>query len=70
MTLSLSLATFCRPNSLSAFYSLQHNVHTPSQMHYDEQMAVVVVYATAYYYQELPIKPETCEQAEVPQRLR
>jgi len=27
MTLSLSLATFFRPNSLFTFYSLQHQVH-------------------------------------------
>jgi len=42
MTLSLSLATFCRPNSLFAFYSLQHHVHIRHSRDYDEQKAVVV----------------------------
>ena len=31
MTISLILATFCRPSSLCAFCSLLHHVHTPSQ---------------------------------------
>jgi len=42
MTLSLSLATFCRPNSL-AFHFLQHHVHIRHRRDYDKQKAVVVV---------------------------
>jgi len=42
MTLSLSLATLCRPNSLFTFYSLQHHVHIRHMMDY-EQKAVVLV---------------------------
>jgi len=37
MTLSHSLATFCRPNSLLAFYSLQHHAYTRHRRDYDEQ---------------------------------
>jgi len=43
MTLSFSLAAFCRPNSLFTFYSLQHHVHIRHGRDYDEQKAVVVV---------------------------
>jgi len=43
ITLSLSLATFCRPNSLFAFYSLQHHAHIHHRRDYDEQKVVVVV---------------------------
>ena len=42
MTFSLSLTTFCRPNSLFALHSLQHYVHIPNRRDYDEQKAVVV----------------------------
>jgi len=43
MTLSLSLFTFCRPNSLFPFYSLQHHVLIRHRRNYGEQKAVVVV---------------------------
>ena len=43
MTLSLSLVTFCRPNSLFTFHSLQHHVHIHHRRDYDEQKAVAVV---------------------------
>ena len=43
MTLSLSLATFCRPNSFLAFDFLQHHVHIRHRRDYDKQKAVVVV---------------------------
>jgi len=43
MTLSLFLAAFFRPNSLFAFYSLQHHVHIRHRRDYDEQKAVVVI---------------------------
>jgi len=43
MTLSLPLATFCGPNSLFAFYSLQHHVHIRPRRDSDEEKAVVVV---------------------------
>ena len=42
MTLSLSLATFCRPNSSFAFDFLQHHVHIRYRRNYDSQKAVVV----------------------------
>jgi len=43
MMLSLSLVTFCRPNSLFAFSSLQHHVNIVHRRDYDEQKAVVMV---------------------------
>jgi len=43
MTLSLSFATFCRPNYLFAFSSLQHHVHIRHMRGYDEQKAAVLV---------------------------
>jgi len=43
MTLSLSLATFCRPNSSFAFKFLQHHVQIRHRRDYDEQKAVVVM---------------------------
>jgi len=43
MTLSLSLATFCRPNSYFSFYFLQHHVHIRHGRGYGEQKAVIVV---------------------------
>jgi len=42
MALSLSLATFCRPNSL-AFDFLHHHVHIRHRRDYDKQKTVVVV---------------------------
>jgi len=42
MTLSLSLAAFCRPNSF-AFDFLQHHVHIRYRRGYDKPKAVVVV---------------------------
>jgi len=42
MTLSLSLAKFCRRSSLFTFYSLQHHVHIRHRGNYVEQKAVVV----------------------------
>ena len=46
MTLSLSLATFCRPNSSFAFDFLQHHVHIRHRRDYDKQNAVAVSVAT------------------------
>jgi len=46
MTLSLSSATFCRPNSSFAFDFLQHHVHAHHRRDYDELKAVVVVWAS------------------------
>jgi len=43
LTLSLSFATFCGPNSPFAFGLLQHDVHTRHSRDYDKQKAVVVV---------------------------
>jgi len=43
MMLSLSLATFLWPSSLSALYSLQHHVHICHRRDYVEQKAVAVV---------------------------
>jgi len=43
MTLSFSLSTFCRPNYIFAFYSLQHHVHICHRRDYEKQKAVVVV---------------------------
>ena len=43
MTPNLSLATFCRPNSLFAFCSLRNHVHIRHRRDYYEQKAVVVV---------------------------
>ena len=43
MRLSLSFSTFCRPNSLFAFSSLQHHVHIRHRTDYDEQKAVAVM---------------------------
>ena len=37
MTLSLSLATFCRPNSSFAFNSLQHYGYIRHRTDYDKQ---------------------------------
>ena len=42
MTLSLSLATFCRPNSPFAIDFLQHHVHIHHKRDYDKQQAVVM----------------------------
>jgi len=39
MTLSLSLATFCRPNSSFAFDFLQRHVHIHHRGDYDKQKA-------------------------------
>jgi len=39
MTLSLSLASFCRQLSLFAFYLLQHHVNIRPNKDYDEQKA-------------------------------
>jgi len=36
MRLSLSLATFCQPNSLFALYSFQPHVHIHHRKDYDE----------------------------------
>jgi len=46
MTLSLSLATFCRPNSSLAFNFLQHHVHIRYRSDFDKQKAVVMVLAS------------------------
>jgi len=43
MTLSLSFATFCWPNCLFAFYSLQHHVRIRHRSDYVEQKTVLVV---------------------------
>jgi len=43
MTFSLSLATFCRPNSSFSFDFLHHHVHIHHRKDYDKQNAVVVV---------------------------
>jgi len=43
MTLSFSLATFCLPNSLFAFSSLQLHLNIVHRRDYDEQKAVVLV---------------------------
>jgi len=43
MTLCLSLAAFCRPNSSLAFDLLQHHVLIRHRMDYDKQKAIVVV---------------------------
>jgi len=43
MSLSLSLAKFCRPNSLLACCSLQHHMHINHRRNDDEQKAVVVL---------------------------
>jgi len=37
------LTTFCRPNTLFAFYSFQQHVQIRHKRDYDEQTAVVVV---------------------------
>jgi len=70
MTLSLSLATFFRPNSSFAFDSLQHHVHIRHRRDYDEEQAGVVVKASS---PGQPIKQEIHKYANVangPQRLR
>jgi len=41
--LSLSLATFCGPNSPFAFSLHQHDVHTRHSRDYDKQKTVAVV---------------------------
>jgi len=46
MTLSVSLATICRPNSSFAFDFLQHHVHIGHRRDYDKQKAVVVAQAS------------------------
>jgi len=46
MTLSLSMATFCRPNFSFAFDFLQQHVHILHSRNYDKQKAVVVVEAS------------------------
>jgi len=56
MTLSLFLATFCRPNSSFAFDFLEHHVHIRHRRNYDKQKAVVIVEASLIL--ELPIKGE------------
>jgi len=43
MTVSLSLATFCRPNTYFAFSSLQYHVYIHQRRDYDKQKAIVVV---------------------------
>jgi len=53
MTLSLSSARFCRPNSSFAFDFLQHQVHIRHMRVYDDQKAVVMVQAS------LPGLPKT-----------
>jgi len=63
MTLSLSLAAFCRLNSSFAFDFLQHHVHIRHRRNYDEQKAVVVVEASLIL--GLPIKWEMQEYANV-----
>ena len=57
MTPSLSLATFCRPNSRSAFSSLQNHVHIRHRRDYDGQKSAVVVWTSL---PGLPIKHEAC----------
>jgi len=42
MTLSLSLATFFRPNSSFVFYSLQHHVQIRRRRNYEQEAVVVV----------------------------
>jgi len=42
MTLSVSLPTFCRPNSSFAFEFLQHLVNIRHRRDYDKEKAVVV----------------------------
>ena len=66
MTLSYSLATFCRPNSSFPFDILQHNVHIRHRRDYDEHKAVVVV---KHHYQGCQL---TCthEYTSASQRLR
>jgi len=63
MTLSLSFATFCRPNSSFALDFLQHHVHIRHSRDYDEQKGVVVVEASLI--PGLPIKCEMQEYANV-----
>jgi len=46
MTLSVSLATFCRPNYSFAFDFFQHHVHIRHRWDYDQQKAVLVVQAS------------------------
>ena len=41
MMLSLSIAVFCRPNSLLALYSLQRHVRNRHRRDYGEHKAVV-----------------------------
>jgi len=43
MAFSVFLATFCRPNSLFTFYSVQNHVHIRHSRDYDEPKAVVVM---------------------------
>ena len=43
MTLSLSLATFCRPNSSFAFDFLQRHVHIRHRRDYGKKKVVVVM---------------------------
>ena len=43
MALSISLATFCRPNSSFTFDFLQHHVHIRHSRDYDKQKTVVLV---------------------------
>jgi len=43
MTLSLSMATFCRPYSSFAFDFLQQHVHIRHRRDYDKQKTVIVV---------------------------
>ena len=43
MTISFSLAMFCRQSSLFAFYYLQYCVQVHHRRDYDEQKAVAVV---------------------------
>jgi len=43
MKLSVSLATFCRPNSSFAFDFFQHHVHIRHRRDYDQHKPVAVV---------------------------
>jgi len=63
MTLSLSLATFCRPNSSFVFDFLQHHVQIRHKRNYNNQKAVVVEEASLTL--ALPIKWEMQEYANV-----
>jgi len=58
MTLSLSLATLVDHTVFShSIFSLQYHVHTRHRRHYNEQKAVVVVYASFQSGQLKPVLP-------------